>query len=243
MAMRPNRRTRSHETPINDPSPKRKKKLKIKVCGTREPGNIKNLLKLPIDMIGFIFHPGSPRFVGGRKDLVDWIKAHEEAFAGKQRVGVFVNAEIDEILNAVHDYGLDLVQLHGSEPPEYLRELSAFWEMSSLRRAGLVKAFGVDETFDLNTTEGFAPFCSFFVFDTKTEKHGGSGRSFNWSVLDPYEGETPFLLSGGIGPDSVETLQAWKHPRWMGIDINSRFETEPGIKNLETLENFIKQIQ
>ena len=217
--------------------------MKIKVCGTKDPDNIRELLKLPIDMLGFIFHPGSPRYVGKQKALPAWIREHEAAFSGVLRAGVFVNAEIDEILNAVHDYGLDLVQLHGSEPPEYLRELSVFWEMSSLRRARLVKAFGVDERFDLASTAAYRPYCAWFLFDTRTDQHGGSGRRFDWSFLDPYDGETPFLLGGGIGPESVADLNAWQHPRWIGVDLNSRFETEPGLKDLAALKSFIQALK
>ncbi len=215
--------------------------MKVKVCGMREPDNITALLELPVDMLGFIFHPASPRFVGERDDLPAWIAQHEDLFGHVRRVGVFVNAEIDDILNATHDYALHYVQLHGAEPPEYLAELQRFWNMSSFRKAGLIKAFGVDAQFDAGLTQAYEPYCAYFLFDTKTPKHGGSGKSFEWRLLESYTGSIPFLLSGGIEEESLPALRAWSHPRWVGVDINSRFETSPGQKDPVRIERFIRE--
>jgi phosphoribosylanthranilate isomerase len=212
--------------------------MKIKVCGTREPENIQALIQLPIDYIGFIFHPGSPRFVGEGDELGAWVRAHEKDFGDIQRVGVFVNAEIDEILNKVHDYRLDLVQLHGAERPEYCRELAGFWEVSSMRRAGLVKAFSIGGDFDFSQVPAYESVCSLFIFDTKGDAPGGTGKVFDWSLLDRYQGMTPFLLAGGIGPESVDAIRRFPHLQFAGVDINSRFETAPGVKNVEMVRAF-----
>ncbi|MCB0375732.1 MAG: phosphoribosylanthranilate isomerase, partial [Sinomicrobium sp.] len=117
--------------------------MKIKVCGLKDPSNIAKIVQLPIDMIGFILFPGSPRFVGKKNGLPQWLEKNEEELEGIAKVGVFVNAEVDQILNAVHDYRLDFVQLHGDESPEYCRELQTYWTISSMRSARIIKAFRV----------------------------------------------------------------------------------------------------
>lgn len=215
--------------------------MKVKVCGTRDPENILELLQLPIDFIGFIFYRKSPRFL--KEDgFPEWLEQNATAFGNVRRVGVFVNAEIDEILNKVHDFQLDYVQLHGSERPEYCRELLSFWEISSLRKASLIKAFSVGEDFDFNQTNPYSGLCSFFLFDTKTPEHGGSGRQFDWSILSRYQGTTPFLLAGGIGPESAGQLRQVDHPQLAGVDINSRFETKPGRKDIGKVRQFLQEL-
>ena len=176
--------------------------MQIKVCGMREPQNIEELLGLPIDYVGFIFYPKSKRFVG-QSELQSWLENGGGNWEGKQRVGVFVNASIDLVLNALHDYQLDYIQFHGTESPEYLRELQLLWQASSVRKAKMVKAFSIDADFDFNDTAAYAPYCSFFIFDTKGDGYGGTGEQFDWSLLDDYQGVTPFLLSGGIHEDSA----------------------------------------
>lgn len=214
--------------------------MTVKVCGMREPNNITALAKLPIDLIGFIFYEKSPRFVG--EDLMNWVQENGSVLEGVKRVGVTVNREIDEILNLTHDYTLDYVQLHGNESPEYCAEIISFWDASSVHRAELVKAFAIDEKFDFEQTKAYEPHCAFFVFDTKGDQKGGTGQKFNWDLLAQYQGETPFLLSGGIDPDSAEAIQKLQHPKMMGIDLNSKFETEPGIKNIDELKLFLYEL-
>lgn len=214
--------------------------MKIKVCGMREVENIAAVGALPIDMMGFIFYSKSSRFVPD--ELAE--RLTEEVLPEKvQRVGVFVNAELDEVLNRVHDFKLDFVQLHGSESPEYCRELLSVWEISTMHGAKLAKAFSVDENFDFSVTNGFVGLCGFFVFDTKGARHGGNGVPFNWELLDQYTGPTPFLLSGGIGPDSVDDLRKVNHPQLMGYDINSRFETGPALKDVALVKAFVEQLK
>lgn len=216
--------------------------MKVKVCGMRSPENINALLELPIDFIGFIFHPKSARFVG-KKKLDKWIAANSEAFGEVKKVGVFVNAEVEEILNAVHDYQLDYVQLHGNESAEYCRELSILWQVSSVRKARMIKAFSIDEEFDFSVTEAYAPYCSYFLFDTKGALPGGNGERFDWSLLDAYQGVTPFLLSGGIGPESARSVRSLDFPQLSGVDINSRFETAPAEKDIESIRAFIQEVK
>lgn len=209
----------------------------------REPENIEALLQLPIDYIGFVFHKDSPRYAGKEKGLKKWIEENEEKFGDVQRVGVFVNAEIDEILNTVHDYQLDFVQLHGEERPEYCRELQSFWEVSSMRKARLIKAFSIADDFDFHKTNAYSGLCSFFLFDTKGKQPGGTGHRFDWRLLDLYQGTTPFLLAGGIGPESADEILRFPHPQLHGVDLNSRFEIEPGLKSIEKLKAFVSTLK
>ncbi len=216
--------------------------MKVKVCGMREPENILALLDLPIDFIGFIFFPESPRYIG-KSPLKKWLPEQSERFEDINKVGVFVNAEVEEILNAVHDYELDYIQLHGNESAEYCRELSILWQASSVRKARMIKAFAVDEDFDFSQTETYAPYCSYFLFDTKGEKLGGNGIRFNWSILEGYQGVTPFLLSGGIGPEMAEEVNQLDFPQLSGVDINSQFELEPGVKDLTKVKFFLEKVK
>ncbi len=215
--------------------------MKVKVCGMRDPGNIEALLHLPIDYLGFIFYPKSPRYVG-EGELEGWVNDNEQLFGRVKRVGVFVNSEIEDILNRVHDYQLDFVQLHGEESPEYCRELQSFWSMSSMRGARLIKAFRVDEAFDFDITNDYAAHCSFFIYDTRGAGYGGTGKTFDWQLLENYDGKMPFLLSGGIRADMAAAIRALDLPSLAGVDINSGFETAPGIKDVDLIEKFINDL-
>lgn len=212
--------------------------VQIKVCGMRDPANIEALAKLPIDLIGFVFYPKSPRAVKGDA-LETWLHQWGASVLLPRRVGVFVNAPIEDVLNRVHDFSLDYVQLHGTESPAYCRELRELWSLGSMRGAQLIKAFSVGSGFDFSEVEAYAPYCAYALFDTKTESFGGSGESFDWSLLSAYSGSLPFFLSGGIGPDKLEAIQAFQHPKLVGLDLNSRFEEKPGIKNIDTIRNFV----
>ncbi|MCB0654327.1 MAG: phosphoribosylanthranilate isomerase [Saprospiraceae bacterium] len=216
--------------------------MKIKVCGLKEPENIKGVLKFAPDMVGFILYRKSPRMVEEKK-LSKWMDQNEALFGEIKRVGVFVDAKIDYVLNAVHDFKLDFVQLHGTESPEYCREIQDYWNFSSIRRAEFIKAFQVEEAFDFSDTRAYEGLCTYFLFDTKSEVRGGSGHKFDWAVLERYKGLTPFLLSGGIGPEDVEAIGKLAIPQLAGVDINSRFELEPGIKDLNIVETFIQKLR
>lgn len=208
----------------------------------RAPENILAIAQLPIDFIGFILYPNSPRFVG-KKGLPQWLEKHEDELDGIARVGVFVNAEVDQILNAVHDFRLDYVQLHGDESPEYCRELQTYWTISSMRSAQIIKAFRVDENFDFAKTQAYERLCTYFLFDTKAEAFGGTGKRFNWSVLEKYMGMTPYLLSGGIDETMADEIRQLNFKQLEGVDINSRFEEEPGIKDVGKVEKFVKELK
>lgn len=217
--------------------------MKIKVCGLKEPENIRDIAQLPIDMIGFILFPGSPRFVGKKKGLPQWLEKHEDELEDIAKVGVFVNAEVDQILNAVHDYRLDFVQLHGDESPEYCRELQTYWTISSMRSARIIKAFRVDEEFNFSKTQPYERLCAYFLFDTKGKEYGGTGKRFDWSVLGKYMGITPYLLSGGIDETMAEEIRKLNFKQMEGVDINSRFEVEAGVKDVEKVKRFVRELK
>lgn len=217
-------------------------KLMVKVCGMREPDNILALSALPVDMVGFIFYEKSPRAVKGDA-LETWLSQHPRPIpATLRRVGVFVNAPIEEVLNRTHDFELDVVQLHGEESPEYCRELISFWTLMSMHKPMLMKAFSVDAQFDFAQVEAYSDTCAYALFDTKTTDYGGSGRAFDWQVLQQYAGSLPFFLSGGIDPTMVEALREIQHPKLAGIDLNSRFESAPGLKQIELIQEFLNKL-
>ena len=174
--------------------------------------------------------------------MSDWIEQHPEQFEDTKKVGVFVNAELDQVLNNVHDFQLDYVQLHGYESPEYCSELLSFWASSSLRSAKLIKAFSIDSDFDFTQTAEYEGRCAYFLFDTKGADFGGNGVTFDWTLLDQYQGATPFLLSGGIDLGMEVAIRSITHPQFDGVDINSRFEIEPGLKDIEKIQRFVEEL-
>ncbi len=193
----------------------------IKVCGMRNAENIRAVEALGVDWIGFIFWKNSKRYVSGIPEYMP---------TKSKRVGVFVDAETDDILKHVEDYRLDFVQLHGHESKEDIQRLHG------LR---LIKAISIGCREDLANYQKYEGLVDYFLFDTKCKTIGGSGEQFDWTVLNDYHGETPFLLSGGIGPDDKQRLSTFHHEQCIGIDLNSRFEIEPGIKDIQKLKHFI----
>jgi phosphoribosylanthranilate isomerase len=200
----------------------------VKVCGMTDGENIRDIEALGVDLIGFIFWPGSPRCV---REVPSYLPRR----AG--RVGVFVDAPREEILRRHDTFRFDYIQLHGSESPEFCAQLR---ERDGLR---VIKAFGIAEESVRNTVAGYEGACDLFLFDTRTPDHGGSGKRFDWSIMDDYEEKTRFLLSGGLGLDTVETLHDFIYPFLAGFDLNSRFETAPGIKDPDLLEVFLENLQ
>ena len=201
----------------------------IKVCGMREPENIRAVEALGIDLMGFIFWPPSSRYVGEKPSYLP---------RNCRRVGVFVDAALPDILAAVEDFRLDGVQLHGHETPEAIAALKA--HIPGVR---IVKSLAVAGPEDLAQAEAYADVCDAFLFDTKGKLPGGNGRQFDWSVLQRYRGRLPFLLSGGIGPDDAQRIRAFDVPGCIGIDLNSRFETAPGLKDVDALRTFIETVR
>ena len=203
--------------------------LKIKVCGMRDSENIEAVSALDPDYLGFIFYEKSKRFVG---------QHIPGPTPGIVRVGVFVNADIQDVLDRVTEFPLNVVQLHGDETPGYLRTLHE--KAPGLR---IWKAIGIHSSTDFSLLEAYQPWIEAFVFDTASKQYGGTGKSYDWSVLDQYQGETPFWLSGGLGPDSLEALLHFHHPACLGLDLNSRFEIAPGRKDPALLKPFLETIR
>lgn len=196
-----------------------------------DPCNIAQVAGLGPDMMGFIFYEGSPRNACRMPP-----KAFDALEMETKRVGVFVDAPPGRIRETVRLYGLDLVQLHGAESPTTCKELRA-------AGIGVIKAFGIGSAGDVVRTDEYEGSCDLYVFDTRTAAHGGSGRKFDHSLLTGYMGHTSYLLSGGIGPEDGGTLAAWEDPRCAGVDINSRFETAPGVKDPEAIKKFMQTIK
>lgn len=199
----------------------------IKVCGMRDGENIREIEEAGADWMGFIFFRRSPRYV---EELPAYLPAKVK------RVGVFVNESFGEIRETISRFGLDMVQLHGDEPPALCREL---------RKEGVevIKSFSIGDTFSAESTAAYEGECHYFLFDTKTTFYGGSGRKFNWGILGDYRDKTPFLLSGGISPGDVEAIKAFSHPGCIGIDLNSGFEISPALKNVQLLQTFIDKVR
>jgi len=260
--------------------------MKIKVCGMRDPDNILAVADLSIDLMGFIFYEKSPRYIDHTNVLPSTPKI--------KRVGVFVNSDIDFILEKIKTYKLDYLQLHGDETPEYCRDIQKEIEatrtpalkgkplsptLSEAKGIQLIKAFRVNEDFDFNTTKNYEKYCAYFLFDTKKTvtnavhppapskggdvdvrgfslrekypplegaqgvEYGGTGKKFNWEILKRYTGNTPFLLSGGIGANDAKAVQNFSHPQFAGIDLNSKFEIDPALKNIPKIEDFLNVLE
>ena len=198
--------------------------MMIKVCGMRDADNIRAVEQLGIDWMGFIFWPKSSRYVSEKPAYLP---------TRCKRVGVFVDADIKDVLWHIEDYGLDIVQLHGHESPDYIRALAAPLPCR------IIKAISVESRDDIAAYRTYDGLVDYFLFDTKCKTVGGSGEHFDWSVLDAYDGQTPFLLSGGIGPGDRERLRHFHHPMLAGIDLNSRFEQSPALKDIDQLKQFL----
>lgn len=197
--------------------------MKIKVCGLKDLGNIKDVISLSPDYVGFICYDLSPRFISG-------LPAGDVANLPETvaKTGVFVNEDKETIKALIGQYGFDAIQLHGDESPEFCAEFKGLVQV--------LKAFGVDEDFDFGRLDAYANTVDYFLFDTKTPKHGGSGKAFNWDILQKYNLNVPFFLSGGLSLDNLDEVEEIKHPAFYGVDLNSRFETGPGIKDIKLLQ-------
>lgn len=193
----------------------------------RNGDNILSLLTLKPDFVGFIFYDKSSRFVSDFPQ----INFPETT----KKTGVFVNEPISGILNKVSRFRLDFVQLHGNESPEYCKTLQK-------NQIKIIKVFSVEDGFDFSNTINYEPFCEYFLFDTKGKNYGGNGIKFNWELLQNYKGNKPFFISGGIGKDDVNDINKMSHPLLFGVDINSGFEVEPGLKNIKEIKEFKQQL-
>lgn len=216
----------------------------IKVCGLNNSDNLKSVLELPIDMVGFIFYEKSPRKIIPNK-ILPWLEKNESSFKNIKRVGVFVNQPLEDILNLSADFNFDYVQLHGDESPEYCDELNIYKSALSTSQFKIIKALpGNSPDLEKNLIQ-FSPFCDMFLLDNKNLEgnFGGTGTSFDWTILNEINIPKPFLLSGGINPNDLEEVLKFYHPQCRGFDINSKFETSPGIKDISLIEEFSKKIK
>lgn len=197
--------------------------MNIKVCGITEMKQLQQLEGLDIDFAGLIFYKESPRYAGEKLSKKEVKKADFDL----KKVGVFVNPEMIDVLDAIDDYGLQVVQLHGNESPEMCEDLSSEVEV--------IKVFSIkDGNMDIDAmVKDYDAVCDYYLFDKATDYSiGGTGQQFDWSILTKAKIEKPFFLSGGIGVEDAAKIKAFKHPDFFGVDVNSKFETAPGVKDM-----------
>jgi phosphoribosylanthranilate isomerase len=202
--------------------------MKVKVCGIREPENIKEVASLVPDYLGFIFYPESPRYVGDHFQIPEIDKSIK-------KVGVFVNASTESILAKAVVNELDVLQLHGTESIEQCEELR-------LHNMLIIKAFSVDDKFDFQIVKRYHSIVDYFLFDTKGKYFGGNATRFDWSILKTYDQQTPFFLSGGLKPEHIEEVKALSDLNIYAIDVNSGVETSPGVKDVSKVRAIIEGI-
>ena len=201
--------------------------LKLKICGMQQAANIAAVALLEPTYLGFIFYAKSPRCISEvSAELIKYIPPSIKT------VGVFVNEDINVVKAYLIKYNLKAVQLHGNEDVNYCKAIK-------LTGATVIKAFGIAPDFNFLQLEKYLPVVDYFLFDTQTAAHGGSGEVFDWDLLANYTYQKPYFLSGGIGLNSVNTIKAINDDRLFAIDINSKFEQEPGLKKVEKLKEFI----
>ena len=204
--------------------------MKIKICGLKFESNILDLSKLEPDYMGFIFWEKSKRHVKGSTPNLSQTKI--------KKTGVFVNADVEKIKDKVHIHKLEAIQLHGLESPEFCKKVKNLG-------VEIIKAFSIDENFNFNILEKYELFSDYFLFDTKGKSPGGNGISFDWEILRNYKYEKKFFLSGGIGIESINAIKKIKNlslPLFC-LDINSRFELNPGKKNIELVKSFKNSLE
>ncbi|HYG21106.1 MAG TPA: phosphoribosylanthranilate isomerase [Ohtaekwangia sp.] len=202
----------------------------LKICGMREAENILQTASFQPEYLGFIFYAKSPRYVGDKFALPFGFPENI------LKVGVFVNATIPEMILQSDRLHLDFLQLHGNEPVEQVRELKA-------SGAKIIKVFSVDEQFDFEVTKPYQEYVEYFLFDTKGKYHGGNAETFDWKILDRYDQQIPFFLSGGLGPDNVREVSTLAGMNLHALDVNSRVEHSPGVKDPEKLNRLCEILQ
>lgn len=199
--------------------------MKLKICGMKYPENILEVSQLLPDYMGFIFWEKSARFFDGKMPNLP---------ESVQKVGVFVDATLEEIVSKIKKYNLDLIQLHGNETVEFCKNLKKLG-------AKIIKVFSVNDDFDFDILKKYEAVCDYFLFDTKGKLPGGNGIVFNWELLEKYNSTKPFFLSGGIGLEDLEKIKKINLPIH-AIDVNSKFEIEPGLKNIELCRDALQCI-
>lgn len=211
--------------------------MRIKVCGMTNTEQVMQLDDLGVEFAGFIFYPKSPRYVFRHMPRPEIKKIKGQHI---NKVGVFVNAPVDELLQTVDDCGLHLVQLHGDETPKYCEKVADY--------VGVIKAFRLREDDQvLWKVKDYQDIADMFLFDTEGTGYGGTGRKFNWSMLQGLNINKPFFLSGGIGPDDVEAIASFSNDPvakdLFSLDVNSKFETIPGLKDMQAVTKFVQAIK
>jgi phosphoribosylanthranilate isomerase len=206
--------------------------MKLKVCGMTSFGQLQKLDQLGVDFAGLIFYENSKRFVGNKlseqKSEIRNLKI--------KKIGVFVNAEIDTLKKEVNEYGLTYVQLHGDESAEFCRRVKDF--------VHVIKVIRINDQSDLEKElTVFEEACDYLLFDTDSKQYGGTGKQFNWNRLIQSDVKKPFFLSGGIGLEDIDKIKNFHHPMFFAIDVNSRLESEPGIKNMEKVEQLMNALK
>jgi phosphoribosylanthranilate isomerase len=209
--------------------------MQLKICGMKQPQNIAAITALNPDYLGFIFYEKSKRYVGEDFDaaLTNYLPK------GIKKVGVFVNASLEYVLVKVKKYGLDLVQLHGEESPEYCKAIGGKGNGICPTKIQIIKVFSIGQTFDFEQLEAYKPYCDYFLFDTKGKEKGGNGFVFNWNILKNYDNEKPFFLSGGLSLENIAEVKKLEGLNIVAIDVNSGFEIEPALKSIKKVKQLI----
>ncbi|RCW92093.1 phosphoribosylanthranilate isomerase [Winogradskyella arenosi] len=208
--------------------------MKLKVCGMKYKDNLEAVAQLQPDYLGFIFYEPSKRYFEGTIPHVP---------ATIKKVGVFVNESIETVSETVKRHNLQAVQLHGNESPEFCTALKTELQQSLDNTSiEIIKVFSIKDNFNFEVLAPFETVCDYFLFDTKGQLPGGNGYTFNWDVLNDYNSSKPYFLSGGIGVNEVEKIKEFKNSSaskyCYALDVNSKFEIEPGLKNIDELEMF-----
>ncbi|MBQ0156162.1 MAG: phosphoribosylanthranilate isomerase [Bacteroidales bacterium] len=204
----------------------------VKVCGMREPQQMKALENMEVDLMGMIFFPKSPRFVDGEDVCSGCLPKNI------RKVGVFVKADLATVVATVKKYNLSFVQLHGGEDVDFANLVKKHTGV------GIIKAVSVSGVDDVkNLPKEWESVADYMLFDYKCVGYGGSGQQFDWAVLEDYKLNLPFLLSGGIGPDDAEAVKKVNHPKFAGVDLNSKFEISPANKNIDKVKEFLSKIR
>lgn len=207
----------------------------IKVCGITSVDQLQSLQEIGVDYAGIIFYERSPRFIGKYQLTA---KGLSDANLKIKRIGVFVNEVEEKILETVHEWGLTMVQLHGEESPTFCEKIS--------NHVKTIKAFRVNEMESLSyKVNAYQDAVEYFLFDAMGEQYGGTGKQFNWELIKEAQIQKPFFLSGGVGPEDATSVLNLRddNPLCYAVDVNSRFEIEPGVKNMVLVRQFVDSIK
>jgi len=209
----------------------------IKVCGMRDEKNLDQVLLREPDLVGFILTPRSPRLV--ETSVLPMLVRQVHARPGVKAVGIFVNEDKERVAQIVRDALLDVVQLHGDESPDYCR-----WLRATLSKILIIKAVPARDEQTVRGASQYEGAADYILFDAPSAQGGGAGKTFPWTLLSHYTGTLPFFLGGGLGPTTIsEALKYRSHPSFSGVDLNSKLESAPGIKDVRLVDKVIQVIR